>query len=244
MKKIFTKKYLILLIVAILIIGGLSFFFLKKEKFNPLKVSIQDLEEMQKVPPKDYIKKLEAVVEKNKDPYTRERAIFTLTNITIKKEETDKVIDFLKKIAMNEKEDNVRSAAYANIDLIRDYYPLEKQGSFDLSLSGDIKKNGKIKIVAKVSSKIDVKEARVGISSLHKNIRLLEPFRPVYKFSLNANEPKEFEFNFNLKEVGEYKIPFSFILSFDRIDYEEIVKEIFLKVGESSGEIISDTIIY
>jgi|YelNatPaOPRAMG01_1025707.scaffolds.fasta_scaffold08802_6 hypothetical protein len=243
MKEIFAKKYLILLIVAILIIGGLSFFFLKKEKFDPLKVSIQDLEEMQKNPPKDYIKKLEAVVEKNKDPYARERAIFTLTNITIKKQETDKVIDFLKKIAMNEKEDNVRSAAYANIDLIRDYYPLEKQGSFDLSLSGDIKKNGKIKIVAKVSSKIDVKEARVGISSLHKNIKL-EPYQPVHKFSLKANEPKEFEFNLLLKETGEYEIPFSFILSFDRIDYEEIVKEIFLKVGESSGEVISDTIIY
>lgn len=184
---------------------------------------------MQLNPPKDYIKKLKSVIEKNRDPYKRERAIFTLTDIAISKYETEKIVDFLKEIAKNEKEDNVRTAAYANIDLIRDYFPLEKKGSLELSVSGEMKKNEKIVIIAKVLSKVDT-EAQVGIDFLHQNIEPVNISVPVYKLELKANQPQEVEFELLLKEKGEYEVPVTLVLNFDRIDYEEITEEIHLNV--------------
>jgi len=238
MKKISVKKnHILILIIAVAIIAG-GFLLITKERFEPEKVDIKYLESMQLNPPKDYIKKLKLVVEKNKDPYTRERAIFTLTDITIRKYETEKIIDFLKEIALNEKEDNVRSAAYANIDLIRDYYPLERQGSLELSILGEIKKGSQIKLIAKISSKIDVEEVIIGIDYLPKDIEWLS--QPYHKIALKANEPKEIEFDLLLRKIGEYEIPVTLMMSFDKIDYEEIEKEIRIKVGEFSGEVISE----
>ena len=238
MKKISVKKnHILILIIAVAIIAG-GFLLITKERFEPEKVDIKYLESMQLNPPKDYIKRLKLVVEKNKDPYTRERAIFTLTDITIRKYETEKIIDFLKEIALNEKEDNVRSAAYANIDLIRDYYPLERQGSLELSILGEIKKGSQIKLIAKISSKIDVEEVIIGIDYLPKDIEWLS--QPYHKIALKANEPKEIEFDLLLRKIGEYEIPVTLMMSFDKIDYEEIEKEIRIKVGEFSGEVISE----
>ncbi len=235
MKKIYSLFIVIAVVItaAILIISMGE--WMKEEKFNPEEVDTKYLEGMQLEPSEDYIQELTSVVEKNEDPYVRERAIFTLTDIAIRKYETEKIVDFLKEIAMNETEDNVRTAAYANIDLIREIYPLEKKGSLDLSILGDIKKNSNITVIAKVSSKVDV-EAIVGIDYLHTNIELLSP--PCRKVDLKANESKQVQFDLYLKETGEYFIPFTLMLSFDRIDYETIEDEIHINVKEFSGEII------
>jgi len=233
------KTHVLLVVIVIAAIAVMLFIsmseWLKEEKFNPEEVDTKYLEGMQLSPPENYIQELMLVVEKNEVPYVRERAIFTLTDIAIRKYETEEIIDFLKDIAMNESDDNVRTAAYANIDLIREIYPLEKKGSLDLFISGDIKKNSNITVIAKTSSKIDV-EAIVGIDYLHTNIELLSP--PYHKVDLKANEPQEVEFDLHLKETGEYFIPVTLMLSFDRVDYETISKEISLYVYEQSGEAI------
>jgi len=233
------KTHVLLVVIVIAAIAVMLFIsmseWLKEEKFNPEEVDTKYLEGMQLSPPENYIQELMLVVEKNEVPYVRERAIFTLTDIAIRKYETEKIIDFLKDIAMNESDDNVRTAAYANIDLIREIYPLEKKGSLNLSISGDIKKDSNITLIAKISSKVDV-EAIVGIDYLHNNIELLSP--PYHKVDLKANEPQEVEFDLHLKETGEYFIPVTLMLSFDRVDYETIEDEIVINVGEFGGEII------
>jgi len=230
----------IMAIVAVVVMFYMS--GMKEEKPEVSEENIEYLESMQLNPPKDYIKKLTSIIKTNENSYMRERAIFTLTDVAIRKYETEKIIDFLKEVARNEKEDNVRTAAYANIDLIREYYPLEKQGSLELSILGEIKKNSKIKLIAKISSKVDVEEAIVGIDTTHQNIVPVNVSVPVYKLELRANQPEEVEFELLLKEVGEYEIPVTLILSFDRIDYEEIREEILLKVDETGGEVLQEKI--
>lgn len=225
-KKILIKVTAFLAIIIIIVF----FLFYRLKKFNPQKITIDDLEKIQLNPPKDYIKKLELVIQKNNDPYTKEKAIFTLTDIAIRKYETEKIVDFLKEMAMNEKTNNLRTAAYANLDLIREHNPLEKHGSLSLSVFGEIKKNSKIILVARVLANVDVEEARVGINKLNKNIELLNTSQMVYQLSLKANQPQEAEFELFLKERGEYEIPVTLILSSDRVDYEEITEEINLVV--------------
>src|SRR4030042_7165878 len=79
-------------------------------------VDVKYLESMQVDPPSDYIDKLVSIVKDDDDPYIRERAVFTLVDIAVAGNETEKIVDFLKDLAMNELDDNVRTAAYANID--------------------------------------------------------------------------------------------------------------------------------
>lgn len=199
---------------------------------------MSNLEAMQLEPPKDYIEKLKDVIESDQDPYVRERGIFTLTEIAMRKNDTGEIVEFLKDIAEGEGEENVRTAAYATIDLIRDKHPLEKKGSLELSISGKIKKGADITLIARVSSTITpTEDAIVGITSLDNNIEMLSE-NGIQRFQLKANEPKEARFDLRLKETGEYYIPVTFMMSFDRIDYEEIHKEVHIQVNEADGKIL------
>jgi hypothetical protein len=225
------KKRVILLVVIVAAIVAVVLFVLTGTE----KVDISYLESMQLSPPENYIQELMSIVEENKDPYIRESAIFALTDIAVRKNETEEIIDFLKDIAINEPEDNVRTSAYANIYLIRDIYPLEKKGSLELSVSGDIRKESNITLIAEVSSTIDIEEeAIIGITNLDNNIELLSD--GVHKIILEANIPRVVNFDLHLKETGRYIIPVTLKLSFDRIDYEKIHKEVYLIVNESNGE--------
>jgi len=235
------KVYIPLIIVvtvavaAMVVLGVLEWTGDKKAK-APDEVDVEYLEQMQLNPPEDYIQELMSIVENNKDPYTRERAIFALTDIAIRKYETEKIIDFLKDVAVAEEEDNVRTAAYANIDLTREIYPLEKKTSLELAISGHVKKNSNIKLIATISSKVDA-QAVIGIDYLHTNIELLS--LPYHKVDLKADETQKVEFDLRLKETGEYFIPVTLILSFDRIDHETIEDEVHIIVGEFGGKILS-----
>lgn len=193
------------------------------------------LSAMELNPPDNYVEELTSIVEKNDDPYMRERAIFTLTNIAIKENETDEIIGFLKNLAINEKDEDIQSAAYSNIYFIREIYPLEKQGSLELSVIGDIRKGSNITLCARVSSKVDVNiPAIVGIGHLDNNIELFSP--GVEKIWLEANVPQEVKFDLYLKETDKYMIPVAFELKFDQVDYESIHQRILIIVNETSGE--------
>jgi hypothetical protein len=199
------------------------------------KVDVEYLESMRLDPPDNYIEKLMSIVQDNDDPYVRERAVFTMVDLAVGGNETEKIIDFLKVLAIEETEDNVRTAAYANIDLIRDLFPPEKQGFLELHLSGNIGKGREVALIAEVSSAIDLEEeAILGIISLPDGIELLST--GVLKIELEANVPKEVAFNLRLNQTGEYIITVALKLSFDRIDYEEVHKDVHLTVNESDGE--------
>ena len=199
------------------------------------EVDVDYLSAMELNPPDNYVEELTSIVENNDDPYIRERAIFTLTKIAIRGNETDEIIDFLKNLAINDKDEDIQSAAYSNIYLIREIYPSEKQGSVELSIIGEIRKGGNITLCAKVSSKFDVNiPAIVGIGHLDNNIELNSP--GVEKIWLKANEPQEVRFNLHLKETGQYIIPVGFELRFDLVDYESIHQRVLIKIDETSGE--------
>jgi hypothetical protein len=223
------KKLLILFIIVAVIVGIIYITMTAQKK----SINIEYLESVQLNPPDNYIQDLESIVKNdNADPYIRERAIFTLTDVSISRNETDKIIGFLSGIAMDEKEDNIRTSAYANLDLIREAFPLEKRFFLDLSISGKIKKDSIINISTNLMSKGDG-EAIFGFRQLDQNIVPLS--QPFYKVNLKANAPNEFKFELQIKKAGKYVVPFSARISFDRIDFEEINKEIYLDVGEQSG---------
>jgi hypothetical protein len=217
----------LIMIVVIALITNSQSLYPKKE------VTTEYLEFIQINPPENYIRELESIIQSDRDLSIRERGVFTLTNIAIQKNETEKVIPFLKDIAMNEKQDEIRTAAYANIDLIRTVYPPEKKGTMNVSILGDIKKGGNITLTATVTSKTDITKAIIGLDLYNPNIELLTS--PIIKTNLKPNESKNITFNLRLKENGSYFISITTLMSFDQVDSETIYKRVYLTVNEKSG---------
>jgi len=200
------------------------------------KMDVEDIRETQLNPGADYIQDLtDVAADQRQDANTRETAIMALTDIAINKNETDEIVDFLKVMAANETEDNVRSAAYAALDLIRSAYPAETKGTLDLTIVGEIRKDAEVTLVATVSSAVDV-ESRVAIDYLSNDIQPLTT--PFSKVNLKANVPQQVEFKLHLGGIGEYFIPVTLMLSFNLTDYEVQAKRIYILVGEQEGEVL------
>jgi len=189
----------------------------------------ETVEEIQLDPPDDYIQRLKDIIDNDPDPYARETALLALTEIALREDDTEEIMDYLKDLAMEEEDENVRTSAYVSIDLIRDKFPLEPKGSLQLTVDGELKTGEAITLIATVSSTVAQETAIVAITSLDNEIKLVSD-KGTVKFPLNVNEPKEAKFDLKLKEAGEYTIPVTFMLSFDRIDYEKVKKEIVLEV--------------
>jgi hypothetical protein len=56
------------------------------------------------------------------------------------------------------------------------------------------------------------------------------------KLSLKAGVPQEIPFSLDIHKKGLYKIVYVLMLQFDRVDSEEITKEILIEVGKDSGK--------
>lgn len=237
------RSYILIagVIVAVIIIVVVAMVLVSSDKDKESETAeqaqstdVEYLEEMQLNPTDNYIEELENIILNDSDPYVRERGIFTLTDIALREGDTDQIVDFLKEIAYDDEDENVRTAAYANVDLIRKVHPLPQRGSLQLSIAGEIEKGSTISLIANIKSSIDVNDAIVGIEKLHKDIECLSS--PITNVKLQANESKTFKCELKLNETGTYVLPVTLMLSFDRVDSETIQQEIHLTVTETDGE--------
>ena len=231
----YTHWLLLILVIAVLLVVAVFWIYPPTQKQGK---GMDEIERIQRNPHQDYITTLEATIRNNPDPSVREQAVFALASVALTNNETDRITGFLKDLAMNNPDENVMNAAYATLFSIREQYPLEKVGRLNLTVTGDIRKGGTIKVVATVLSTTDISKAVVGLDWLDPQITLLSP--PVVHESLKAHEPKKVEFTFRLDDTGEYMIPFSAILSFDQVDYELVEKQLMLILGDTSGEYINE----
>ncbi|MDD1707603.1 MAG: hypothetical protein LUQ33_00330 [Methanoregulaceae archaeon] len=201
---------------------------------KPEGTTIDDLISVQKNPPPDYIDELTGIIEESEDQQIRDAAINVLTDIAIRRSETDKIIDFLKDLAAHEEDPVIMSAAYAGIDLIRDSYPLPPMGSLNLSVRGEVKRGGEVEIVATIASTTDIPKAVLGLDFPPDSVEMLDP--PVYYTTLSAKQPVTHTFPIRLLQTGEVKIPVQLTLSTDLTDYEQIDRSILFVVREGNGE--------
>jgi hypothetical protein len=205
-----------------------------RSQIKPEAATIDDLIAIQKNPPADYIGELTRVIENSKDQQVRDAAVNILTDIAIRRSETDEIIGFLKDLAAQEEDPVIMSAAYAGIDLIRDTYPLPPLGSLNLSVRGEVKKGGEVEIIATIASTTDIPKAVLGLDFPPDSVEVLTP--PVYYTALPANQPATHTFQLRLLETGEVKIPVQLTLSTDLTDYEQIDRQVLLVVRDRDGE--------
>lgn len=219
-----------LIVLCVIIIVGFIFIqpFLSEKQ-----ITTDSLESMQLNPPQDYIQKLTGIIQTNRDPYIRESAVFTLTDIAIKKNETGRIYDFLREIATNEKETNVQSAAFATIYRIKTVYPEEPKATLDVTIQGPIQQGANITLIATVSFPNQAVKAIVGINRFSNTIELLS--NPVVKLNLSDQSPRAIPFKIKILRKGSYYIPVTLKVSYNRVDEDTIKKRIIITVNETSG---------
>lgn len=222
------------LAIAVILVLILGYFMISPRIADQgISSNIDNLQSIEEKSPKDYIEKLESIINSQNDPYVRERAVFTLTQIAISNHETDKVIPILKRIATEESNTEVRTAAYANSDLIQSLSPPPSRGSLNLTIEGTVRKGSTVRIIATVSSSAPPSRSVVGIHKIPDAFELQSDV--VYYPSLKPNITENVEFTGILNKTGEFSIPISLLLSFDRIESESIDKWIFFTVNETDG---------
>jgi hypothetical protein len=184
------------------------------------------------------IGELKRIIETDPDNHTRERAIFVLSDIEIKKNVTTETIDFLKGIAYQEENDAVRTAAYANLARIRERYPFEPDSALEVLVKGDVRKGSTITILfnVKTTQRLDA-NAWIKLTDLKNDTSdgiILKDEIPV-RFSIDKGEAKEIPFNIYIQREGEYLILAALKLNLDKVDSRTIKKAIFLNVKSNSG---------
>ena len=232
-KKKISRAFIISLLFSMTLIYGIGWCADPNDE-------IRYLESMQRELPDHYVTAIKQIIDTSLDPYVRERGVLALTDIALNRNEPDDVSAYLKELAMGDKNENVRTAAYASIHLIRDLRPQPKKGALELFISGKLIKGSSVALIARISSTVLTgEEAVVGITSLHENIELLS--EAVQKRYLRrVGMPYEVQFDLRLNETGTYFIPVTFLLSFDKVDYEQIQKRIYVEVSDGVDDCLDD----
>jgi len=189
------------------------------------------------------IPELMEIIRKSPDNDARERAMFVLTDISLNASNTEETVQLFKDIALSEENDDVRTAAYTNLYHIRSVHPPESRGTLEVRIQGNLREGSRVTLIATVSSSVDVGNALTGIQKIadkessHTDGITLNSSHPMpLKLSLKAGVPQEIPFTLDIHKKGLYKIVYVLILQFDRVDSEEITKEILIEVDKDSGK--------
>jgi len=183
------------------------------------------------------------IIRKSPDNDARERAMFVLTDISLNASNTEETVQLFKDIALSEENDDVRTAAYTNLYHIRSVHPPESRGTLEVRIQGNIREGSRVTLIATVSSTVDVQNALTGIQKIadkessHTDGITLNTSHPMpLKLSLKAGVPQEIPFTFDIHKKGLYKIVYVLMLQFDRVDSEEITKDVLIEVDKDSGK--------
>jgi len=221
---------IVFIVICVIIIVG---FFFIQPFLSEKQITTDSLESMQLNPPQDYIQKLTGIIQTNQNSYIRERGIFTLTEIALQKNETEKITSFLKEIATNEKDTNIQSAAFSAIYLIKTVHPEEPHATLDVTIDGPIQKGTIITLIANVSIHKPAVKAIVGITELSNSMELQT--NPVIKLNLSNQTSQIIPFKIKLLATGSYYLPVTLKVSYDRVDEDTINKHLIVNVSETRG---------
>ena len=244
MQKLKAKKFLWIAAACVVILAiVLPIYLLQQGQETTEEGKVVDssyiTEIHQRLDPAD-IPELKSIISSSAANYTRERAVLVLADIAMSSGVTQDVVDFLKDVAYNEQNDEVRTAAYASLAHIYELYPLEEKGNLTASSIGEIRQGGNITLILTAFSSVDVAEAKVAIERIvpigaveGEGIKV-KPLSPM-EFPLKAGESRETMFEVILGNEGEYSILCVLKLDLDRITIQTIEREYYLKVGKTSG---------
>jgi hypothetical protein len=156
------------------------------------------------------------VIEEDPDSYVRERAVFTLAEVGQRES-----LPSLKRIASSDDDPNVRSAALANLQLVKEKYPQPKRGELQVDVAGSFQVGEVVTLRAVVVSFADL-DGKLFVA-VPPELELVSE-RPGWKGRLMERQSTGFTVDLRIKEEGRFVARVALTLSVDPYDYDQIDK--------------------
>jgi hypothetical protein len=255
------KKLIIIGVVLLVVIIAVAAFFYVTV-IGPRTATLSHVDDLHMQMSASSLGELEAIIQNNADPYTRERAVNVYTDIALRSQNSKRALAFLKGLAPDEKDDNVRTSAYNNYYFIKEGAGIPPETTMDVQVLGDIKPGKNITVVLSVTSSrgsnlsfvgmqsrtlqegtpiastapegsmINIVDANTGKGAL-TNV-LLDPSYRIRK-PLPANVTVEYPYTVTIKGPGKVVLQSIVEVRYDMLDYDTVKKDIFLDIGSNSG---------
>lgn len=166
---------------------------------------------------------LERIIREEREPYLRERAVFGLVEIRERAS-----LPMLRELALRDRDPNVRSAALANFQLLKQRYPDPPKGELSVETTGAAHAGALLRIDVTLASQADVDHARL---HFYPPPGLALASGPVgWKGRLRANQPERLTYEVVVNEARDARLPVSLTLAWSPLDYEQIRRDIVLDV--------------
>lgn len=205
---------------------------------------------------------LEGIIAGTGDNYTRERAVIAYADIALRTGNGEDALNFLKGVAYNEQNDEVRTSAYTNYYWLKEGMGKGAQSEMDVEVSGDLLTGNNITILvtaftnrsatdpAKISCGaqdlaehnvttggapgvgVIVNDSTSGIGAFAK-AQVLPP--DMLRRDLSVGVPVSVPFTVNLKESGQTLVKCRVEVRHDRLDYDELEEWVYLDIGPENG---------
>jgi hypothetical protein len=254
------KTIIIGVALAVVIIAAAVFLYVTV--IGPRTATLAHVEDLHMQMSASSLGELETIIRNNADPYTRERAVNVYTDIALQTQNPQRALAFLKGLASDEKDDNVRTSAYTNYYFIREQTGIPPATTMDIRVLGDIKPGSDITVVLGVTSSRGSNLSFVGMQArtpqeqpvmtgtgspgVSENVIdantgkgaftnvLLDPSFRIRK-PLPANVTVEYPYTVTIKGPGKVVLQSIVEVRYDMLDYDKVKKDIFLDVGINGG---------
>jgi len=145
------KKLIIIGVVLLVVLIAVAAFFYVTV-IGPRTATLSHVDDLHMQMSASSLGELEAIIQNNADPYTRERAVNVYTDIALRSQNSTRALAFLKGLAPDEKDDDVRTSAYTNYYFIKEEAGIPPETTMGVQVLGDIKPGKNITVVLSVTS--------------------------------------------------------------------------------------------
>jgi len=250
------KKLIIGAVVVVLVVLG-AFILLQKPAAGA-EAGLVQVGELHMQMDSSSLSELEKIIHSNADNYTRERALTSYADVALRTGNGEQALVLLRELAYNETNDDVRTSAYTNYYWLKEEMGKGPDTTMDVQVRGDIKPGNNITVVVTLAntrgsnlttlilwpSPLD----DVSISNDGSNIVDVNTGKGAYaqahvtpstrlSLELQPNVSQEIEYTVYLKGPGQTVLKAAAEVRYaeDRLDYDQLEKDIFLDVGSSEG---------
>jgi len=205
---------------------------------------------------------LESIIAGTGDNYTRERAVIAYADIALRTGNGEDALNFLKGVAYNEENDEVRTSAYTNYYWLKEGMGKGAQSEMDLEVSGELLTGNNITILVTASTTRQATDpakiscggqspdapsysggAQPGESvtlggstsgpGAFAHAQVQSP--DLVRRDLSVGVPIDVPFTVYLKESGQTLVKCRVEVRHDRLDYDELEKWVYLDIGPENG---------
>jgi len=225
-------------VVALALILAVGFgFFIGRQGQPKEPASPAQIDELQMDSDGKAVSELKGIIKGKGDDYTRERAVLALADIAGRTGAADDTIPFLKEVALNDGNTDVRTAAYVAIRDLRRNHTSGLNATLTVRVAEQAVAPGNFTLEARVTVNRDAPNTQVYIKRISRfrnegdedMAYQIVSQNPV-KLNMKADVEKKAAFTVTAMKPGDYLVVIAAKADLDTIDYVKTEQKIYVHV--------------